>query len=211
MDIDNANNNRKPPKQDVKRAAFMSRDGVVNVPRGDIFRWEEFDYLPGSLEALRLLTSDPETLVVVTTHQPGIGQGKFSEADFQILTNKMHNDLLGQDIYVDGVWYCPHLPAPERAGAYDPYDQACTCYKPQTGMIDAAQEHFGEQGTRIDLANSCVFGGRPRDIKMASEIGCPGVLIETARPRWEPGEEQTVNPTHVAPDLLQAVKWWLGQ
>ena len=36
-------------------AAFLDRDGVINVDHGYVSRWEDFEFLPGVPEALRSL------------------------------------------------------------------------------------------------------------------------------------------------------------
>jgi len=189
----------------------LDRDGVINKEKDYLFRWDDFEYLPGALEALQLLTNDPRVLVVITTGQSGIGRGKYSECDFQLLTNKMTNDLLHKCIYIDGIWYCPHLPEHEKHKAIEPYNVQCQCRKPQTGLINAAIEHFSEQGKEIDLASSCVFGDKTADVKMGENAGCNTVLVETGYGGREKRDRYPINPDYKAPDLLAGVRWWLNQ
>ena len=35
---------------------FLDRDGVINKDIGYISKWDDFSFLPGSLEALKLLS-----------------------------------------------------------------------------------------------------------------------------------------------------------
>ncbi|MFC1721513.1 D-glycero-alpha-D-manno-heptose-1,7-bisphosphate 7-phosphatase [Patescibacteria group bacterium] len=195
----------------TKRVAFLDRDGVINKEKEYLFRWDDFEYLPGSLEALQKLTNDPNVFVVVATGQSGIGRGKYSECDFQLLTNKMRSDLLQKCIYVDGVWYCPHLSEPERHQAVAPYNVPCTCRKPSTGLIDSAVEYFQKKGHVIDLANSCVIGDKTADVKMAENAGCKGILVQTGYGGQEANDRYPINPDYKAENLLAGVNWWLGK
>ena len=46
---------------------FLDRDGVINRDSPDYIKsWEEFDFLPGSLDALRLLNSQGFSTILVT-------------------------------------------------------------------------------------------------------------------------------------------------
>ena len=193
----------------TKRAAFLDRDGVINEERPYIFRWEDFDYIPRSLDALRRLTDDPDTLVIVATGQSGIGRGKYSEADFHLLANKMRNDLLREKVIIDGIWYCPHLPAGERHRALHPYNAVCNCRKPLTGMIDDAIDYYAKQGFEIDLGSSCVIGDKTADVKLAENAGCQGILVKTGYGGQEKRDRYEIKPHFVAEDLYDAVDWWL--
>src|SRR5206468_4095079 len=56
-------------------AVFLDRDGVINRRRPDhVKRWEEFEFLPGVLEALAALRS-MDTRVIVITNQGVVGRG----------------------------------------------------------------------------------------------------------------------------------------
>ena len=55
-------------------AVFLDRDGVINVDRGYVCTWEQFEFLPGVPEALREL-QDAGYLLIVVSNQSGIGRG----------------------------------------------------------------------------------------------------------------------------------------
>ena len=65
-----------------RRAAFLDRDGVINLDRGYVYRREDFDFVPGVLEGARRL-NDLDFALVVVSNQSGIGRGLFGEAQFQ--------------------------------------------------------------------------------------------------------------------------------
>jgi D-glycero-D-manno-heptose 1,7-bisphosphate phosphatase len=194
-----------------RRAVFLDRDGVINKEKDYLYRWEDFEYIPGVIEALQILTNDPSVLVIITTGQSGIGRGKYSECDFQLLTNRMINDLLQKRVTLDGIWYCPHLPPSEAARALPPYNKICNCRKPKTGLIKTAVEYFAQRDLHIDLAQSCVFGDKTADIKFGQNAGCRTVLVETGYGGREDKDRFDVVPDRQASDLLAGVRWWLGQ
>ena len=70
------------------RAAFIDRDGVINVDRGYVYRREEFEFVSGVFEAVRELRR-LGFIPVVVTNQSGIGRGIYTEDDFNALTEWM--------------------------------------------------------------------------------------------------------------------------
>ena len=55
-------------------AAFLDRDGVINVDHGYVSRWEDFEFLPSVPEALLKLQKSGYRLIVIS-NQSGIGRG----------------------------------------------------------------------------------------------------------------------------------------
>jgi D-glycero-D-manno-heptose 1,7-bisphosphate phosphatase len=154
----------------MQPAAFLDRDGVINVDHGYVVRREDFVFVPGVLEAARTLAGLGFQLVVVT-NQSGIGRGLYTAADFDALTDWMRGVFADAGAPLAGVYYCPHHPT----DAVGPYRTACRCRKPQPGMLlDAARE------LRLDLARSVLFGDKPSDLQAAQAAGVPlRVLLGT--------------------------------
>ena len=93
----------------VRRAVFLDRDGVLNQDRGYVSRPEDFEWMPGTMHALRALQRAGWALVVVT-NQSGIARGLYGPAEYENLTAWMHSELARHGIALDGVYHCPHLP-----------------------------------------------------------------------------------------------------
>ena len=93
----------------VRHAVFLDRDGVLNQDRGHVSRPEDFEWLPGTMHALRALQRAGWALVVVT-NQSGIARGLYGPAEYENLTAWMHSELARHGIALDGVYHCPHLP-----------------------------------------------------------------------------------------------------
>ncbi len=51
----------------AKRYVFLDRDGVINKDSPDYVKsWSEFEFLPGNLDSIRLLTEKNYQVVVIT-------------------------------------------------------------------------------------------------------------------------------------------------
>src|SRR5882757_221945 len=72
-------------RSQMRRAAFLDRDGVINIDRGFVIRVDEFEFVPDVLAAARAIAERDFALVVVT-NQSGIGRGLYSEEEFLALT-----------------------------------------------------------------------------------------------------------------------------
>lgn len=154
----------------ARRAAFLDRDGVINVDHGYVARAEDFEFVAGALDACRELATMGLTLVVVT-NQSGIGRGLYSEADFQRLTLWMRGCFAAADAALAGVYFCPHHPT----AAQGAYRRACDCRKPAPGLLLAAARDLG-----LDLARSICFGDKLSDLHAAAAAGVPyRVLLGT--------------------------------
>jgi D-glycero-D-manno-heptose 1,7-bisphosphate phosphatase len=167
----------------LRPAAFLDRDGVVNIDHGYVYRPEDFEFVPGVLEGARRLAGLGYALVVVT-NQSGIGRGLYGEADFRALTDWMTQQFAAAGAPLAGVYFCPHHPT-EAEG---PYRLDCECRKPAPGMLLRAADELG-----LDLAASVMFGDRASDLEAARAAGVPHrVLLAT---------DGTGEPVEVAPGL----------
>ena len=111
-------------------AAFLDRDGVINVDSGYVGCWEEFAYLPDAIDGLILLQKLGFKLVVVT-NQSGIARGYYTEKDFLRLTQTMKEDLSSRGVELSAVYYCPYLADADR----EPYRFESALRKPEPGML----------------------------------------------------------------------------
>ena len=64
----------------------LDRDGTINVDHGYVHEIDNFEFIDGVIDAMRELKRIGFALVVVT-NQSGIARGKFTEAQFETLTD----------------------------------------------------------------------------------------------------------------------------
>lgn len=151
----------------MRPAAFLDRDGVINIDHGYVHRWEDFAFVPGAVDAMRRLQATGHALVIVT-NQSGIARGYYDEAALQALHEALRQDLARQGVTLAGIEYCPHLPEATVAR----YRLDCDCRKPAPGMILRSARALG-----IDLAASLLFGDKASDIEAGRAAGVGRCLL----------------------------------
>ena len=147
----------------LRRAAFLDRDGVINIDRGYVYRPEEFEFVDGVFEGTSTLQRLDLVLVVIS-NQSGIGRGLYSEADLDVLNRWMLRQFEQRSIRIEGVFHCPHHPTE----AIGPYRRECDCRKPAPGMLLRAARELN-----LDLQRSVLFGDRASDLQAAANAGVP--------------------------------------
>lgn len=176
----------------MKRAVFLDRDGTINLERDYLYRIEDFEFVPGAPEAIRLL-NDAGILVVVVTNQSGVARGYYTEDDVEILHRHIARELEVFGARVDAWQYCPHHPAGKGS-----YSLPCRCRKPLPGMLlDAAGR------LAIDLESSVMIGDKRADIEAAIAAGCRPILVRSGYGAAE--EAHLPDGVDVFDDLLAAV------
>lgn len=144
-----------------RKAAFLDRDGVINVDFGYVHRREDFDFFPGTLEACRLLHDAGYRLIIIT-NQAGIARGYYTEKDFTTLMTWVTTVFASAGVPLASIYFCPHHPD----GSVARYRMICRCRKPQPGMILEAIEL-----DRIHVADSILIGDKPGDIEAGLKAG----------------------------------------
>jgi D-glycero-D-manno-heptose 1,7-bisphosphate phosphatase len=145
----------------MRRAAFLDRDGVINVDPGYVHRIEDFEFVAGTLEACRELARRG-WLLVVATNQSGIGRGLYTAQQFHQVTDWMRDRFERCGAPLAAVYHCPHHPT----DAIGRLQVQCDCRKPQPGMLLAAARELS-----LDLAQSMMFGDKCEDLQAAQAAG----------------------------------------
>lgn len=145
----------------LRKAAFLDRDGVINIDHGYLYQSEQFDFIDGVFDACRHLQQLGYLLVVVT-NQSGIARGYYTEHQFALLTSWMKQQFAAQGVKIDAVYYCPH----HLEKGQSPYNIECDCRKPQPGMFNQAIREYG-----IDPAQSLMLGDKAADMQAAAAAG----------------------------------------
>lgn len=125
--------------------------------------------------------------LVVLTNQSGIARGHVDVQTLSDIHLRMSALLAEQEITLDGIYVCPHLP-----------EDGCSCRKPKPGL---ATQAAGELG--FDPALSFVVGDKACDIELARALGAWGLLVETGYGAQEL-RRGAANPDFVVKDLEEA-------
>lgn len=145
----------------LRRAAFLDRDGVINLDKAYVHQWADFEFVPGAMHAMRRLKAAGFVLVVVT-NQSGIARGMYTEAQYHALTERLCEELARIDARPEGVYHCPHHPS----GSVARFAVDCDCRKPAPGLILQAARDLG-----LSLPDSIMVGDKPSDIQAARAAG----------------------------------------
>lgn len=155
----------------AQKAIFLDRDGTINRYVGFLRDISEFELVDGVAEAIRLI-NESGYLAIVVTNQPVIARGEVTVPVLQDIHNKMETELGKQGAYIDALYYCPHHPDSGFPGEVKELKIACSCRKPNPGMlIQAAQEY------NIDLFASWMIGDGENDVCCGINAGCHTALI----------------------------------
>lgn len=182
----------------MKRAVFLDRDGTINVEKDYLYQIKDFEFIPGTEEAIHLL-NQAGFMVIVVTNQSGVARGYYTEEDVENLHRHIDRELGNYGAHVDAWYYCPH-----HTSGRGSYALPCSCRKPFPGMLRKAAERYG-----IDLGNSFMIGDKLADLEAGLAAGCSTILVRTGYGAKE--EQQLTNSTVVCDDLLSAVKTLCNQ
>lgn len=174
------------------KAVFIDRDGTINVDKGYVYKLDDFELIPGTIDALKLLTQAKISIYIVT-NQAGIAKGFYSEKDFQLLTSYMINHFEKEKIQIQNILYCPHHPD----GVVLQYKQICDCRKPANAHV---KEVIDKQELKIE--NTIFIGDRNSDIEAGRNLGMRTYLVETG---YGLQEKATTRATFVLKDLKSVV------
>lgn len=178
----------------LKKVVFLDRDGTINRDSPDYIKSrEEFEFLPGSLKAIKELTVDGFTIIVIT-NQSALPRKLISLEELERLHAMMCKLVQSNEGKIKDIFYCPHMP-----------EDNCDCRKPAPGLILRAQSKYS-----IDLADAVMVGDSHRDIECGHNAGCGNtVLVKTGihKNTAQRLAKKRIVPDYVAEDLYQAAQW----
>lgn len=167
---------------------FLDRDGVINIQRkGDYVKSiDEFIFIDGSLEALKILSS-LFTFIVIVTNQRGVGRGLMTLKQLKAIHDFMLCEISSYGGRVDNIYICTDV------------DADSVNRKPNIGMALQAKQDFPE----IDFSKSMMAGDSISDMQFAEKAGIPAVLIGN---KYKPEEIAHLAIWKHYPDLLTFAK-----
>ena len=155
---------------------------------GYVHRIEQWELLPGAIDAMKRI-SDAGFDIVIVTNQSGIGRRLFTWDDMMRLHDHMRTQLVEVGINVRGPYVCPHVPSDH-----------CRCRKPNVGLAELAIEQCGP----YDLTKSWTIGDKLSDVEMGERLGTRNILL--ASRYWSQSGERLT-----AADLADAATRLFGE
>lgn len=148
----------------MPKLIILDRDGVINKDSADYVKSaEEWEALPGSLEAITRLNSAGYK-VIIATNQSGIGRGYFTMDTLAEMHAKMRLLLAEKGGIIDAIFVCPHKP-----------EDLCNCRKPAPGMFEEIKRRYNiDQSSQI-----YAVGDSLRDLQAAINAGFKPWLVLT--------------------------------
>ncbi|CAN2040579.1 D-glycero-beta-D-manno-heptose-1,7-bisphosphate 7-phosphatase [Candidatus Magnetomoraceae bacterium gMMP-15] len=176
------------------KSIFIDRDGVINQDSPDYIKnWSEFNFIPGSIEAIARLTQNGYICFIIT-NQSMINRGISTKEALKDMHQKMTDAIEANRGRIEAIFYCPHRP-----------DEGCNCRKPKPGLIYQVRQFYD-----IDLKNSCMVGDSVKDIEWARNAGCGFAILVRTGNGFESEKiliQRKIFPDYVADNLLAASEW----
>jgi histidinol-phosphate phosphatase family protein len=175
----------------MSKVIFIDRDGVINK---DLWRyvehWGEFEFLPGVLDALRILTEKGYSILIIS-NQAGIGDGVYTKEALDDINLNFERVVAESGGKIADMFYCLHGKK-----------EGCTCRKPEIGLFKAAEKKWD-----FDKKETYFIGDKMTDIQAGHRYGIKTALVKTGYGLKEKDLlEASEKPDIVANDLLHAVK-----
>ncbi|MFH1173784.1 MAG: HAD-IIIA family hydrolase [archaeon] len=154
-----------------RKAIFLDRDGVINKNAENITSPEQFELLPGVVEAIKRI-NESDYFAIIVTNQPIIAKGFMTFSDLDRVHKKMTDALAAEGAYIDAIYVCPHHPEKGFFGEIPELKMDCDCRKPKPGLILQAKK----DDPYLDLSESWMIGDSPSDIAAGKAAGCKTIL-----------------------------------
>lgn len=142
---------------------FLDRDGVINkkLDNDYVKHTSEFEFIDGTLNALRMLSPLFQTIVIVTNQQC-IGKRIIFPEDLELIHKNMLYEITYLKGRIDKIYYSPYLASENHPTR-----------KPSIGMALKAKEDF----PHIDFSKSIVVGDSISDMEFGRNAGMKTVYI----------------------------------
>lgn len=148
-----------------KSLIILDRDGVINYDSLEYIKSpEEWEAIPGSLEAIAQLNR-AGFYVIVVTNQSGIARGFYDLATLDEIHEKLTQELAAVGGHIEEIYFCPHHP-----------DAHCQCRKPQPGLFQQIQKKY-----QVDFKDIYFIGDALTDVQVAQAVGCKPILVLTGK------------------------------
>ena len=153
------------------KAAFLDRDGVINVDKGYLSKFTDIKFRAGVLSGLKLLNREKFKIFIIT-NQAGVAKGIIKIKDLKILNRRLIKFLKNKKIQISKIEYCPH----HKHGIIKRFAKICKCRKPDNLMIKKIFKKW-----KIEKKTSFMIGDRLTDKMCAKKSK---LYFEYAKPNF---------------------------
>lgn len=156
------------PQRVRRSAVFFDRDGVLNVDKAYVHRIDDFEWITGAREAIKLC-NDLGYLTFVVTNQAGVARGYYDVDAVHHLHDWMNRELAEIGAHIDEFQYCPY----HEEGVVKAWRKASDRRKPAPGMILDCLD-----GWPVRKEASLLIGDKTQDLQAAAAAGIAGHLFK---------------------------------
>ncbi len=170
---------------------ILDRDGVINEDRDDYVKSvDEWIPLPGSLEAIALLTQAGYQ-IAIATNQSGLSRGYFTINDLHAMHSKMESLLKPLGGQIDSIFFCPHVDAHQ-----------CDCRKPAPGLMKEIALRYKKNISPNPLSGVPIVGDSLRDLQAGIALGASPHLVLTGKGEKTLAKGDLPEGTQIHADLM---------
>ncbi len=184
----------------MRKIIFIDRDGVINkdpggwTENGYVTQWEDFHFLPGSINALKKLNGAGYDIVMIS-NQAGVGKGYYTEKSLDDINRKMLEEIEKKGARIKKTYYCVHQPGDN-----------CDCRKPKPGLFKQAERELG-----VSAAGNFFIGDGKMDIEAGAGMGMRTILVLSGKTDLEKMKDWNLKPDYIFDDLNEATDFILKQ
>jgi D-glycero-D-manno-heptose 1,7-bisphosphate phosphatase len=152
--------------------------------------WEEFKFIPGSIEGIRKLNQAGFTIFVVS-NQTGVAKGLYTAGELERINKEMLKQLKKEGAYISASYYCTHLSSDN-----------CDCKKPKPGLMEEAVCKLCEKPIM-----SFFIGDTFVDMKAAQNFGAKTILLLSGKEKIVNRNSWEFEPDYVFDNLFLAAHY----
>ena len=135
---------------------------MINIDIGYLHKVEDFQWIKGAKEAIKLLNKK-NFKVIVVTNQSGVGRGFYKEKDIISLHSWMNEILIKNDSFIDDFFYSTEIPN----------NSELSRRKPSPKMIEEAIKKYN-----LDHDQCFLVGDKNTDLEAAKKAKIKGFLFD---------------------------------
>ena len=147
----------------INKACFLDRDGVINEDIGYLHKSEDFKWIKGAIEALKILKKN-NFLIIIVTNQSGVGRGFYTKKQVQDLHLWINKQLIQHEVEINDFFFSTETPEKVINNSRR---------KPSPKMInEAIKKH------NLDKSKCFMIGDKETDMIAAKNASIKGFMFK---------------------------------